>query len=41
MGGHFWNSRGCRGGTLGFFRDRVINTDGKVNRDAIAYQDHI
>lgn len=28
-------------GTLGFFRDRVINTDGKVNRDAIAYQDHM
>ncbi|HTY70255.1 MAG TPA: hypothetical protein VMH36_26620 [Alphaproteobacteria bacterium] len=26
-------------GTLGFFRDHVINTDGKVNRDAIAYQD--
>jgi hypothetical protein len=28
-------------GTLSFFRDRVINTDGKVNRDAIAYQDHM
>jgi hypothetical protein len=28
-------------GTLGFFRDRVVNTDGKVNRDAIAYQDHM
>ena len=28
-------------GTLGFFRDHVINTDGKVNRDAIAYQDHM
>jgi hypothetical protein len=28
-------------GTLGFFRERVINTDGKVNRDAIAYQDHM
>jgi hypothetical protein len=28
-------------GTLGFFRDRVINTDGKVNRDAIAFQDHM
>ncbi|HTP81852.1 MAG TPA: hypothetical protein VMQ11_02850 [Alphaproteobacteria bacterium] len=28
-------------GTLGFFRDRVINTDGKVNRDAITYQDHM
>lgn len=28
-------------GTLGFFRDRVINTDGKVNRDALAYQDHM
>lgn len=28
-------------GTLGFFRDRVINTDGKVNRAALAYQDHM
>ena len=28
-------------GTLAFFRDRVINTDGKVNRDALAYQDHM
>lgn len=28
-------------GTLGFFRDRVINTDGKVNRDAIAHQSHM
>lgn len=28
-------------GTLGFFRDRVVNVDGKVNRDAIAYQDHM
>jgi hypothetical protein len=28
-------------GTLGFFRDNVINTDGKVNRDAIAYQHHM
>lgn len=28
-------------GTLGFFRDRVVNTDGKVNRDALAYQDRM
>ena len=28
-------------GTLGFFRERVINTDGKVNREALAYQDHM
>jgi hypothetical protein len=28
-------------GTLGFFRDRVINTDGKVNRDALAYQERM
>jgi hypothetical protein len=28
-------------GTLGFFRDHVFNTDGKVNRDALAYQDHM
>ncbi|HEX6977884.1 MAG TPA: hypothetical protein VF342_01165 [Alphaproteobacteria bacterium] len=28
-------------GTLGFFRDRVVNTDGKVNRAALAYQDHM
>lgn len=28
-------------GTLGFFRERVINTDGKVNRAALAYQDHM
>ncbi len=28
-------------GTLGFFRNRVINTDGKVNRDVLAYQDHM
>lgn len=28
-------------GTLGFFRDRVFNTDGKVNRDALAYQHHM
>lgn len=25
-------------GTLGFFRERVVNTDGKVNREALAYQ---
>ena len=25
-------------GTLGFFRTRVVNTDGKVNREALAYQ---
>jgi hypothetical protein len=25
-------------GTLGFFRDRVVNLDGKVNRDALAWQ---
>ncbi len=28
-------------GTLGFFRERVVNTDGKVNRGALAYQDHM
>jgi len=28
-------------GTLGFFRDRVVNVDGKVNRDALAYQDRM
>jgi hypothetical protein len=28
-------------GTLGFFRDRVVNTDGKVNRAALAYQAHM
>ncbi|HEX2113680.1 MAG TPA: hypothetical protein VHM01_04670, partial [Alphaproteobacteria bacterium] len=28
-------------GTLGFFRDRVVNTDGKVNRAALAYQTHM
>src|SRR5262249_12045680 len=28
-------------GTLGFFRDHVVNTDGKVNRAALAYQDHM
>ena len=28
-------------GTLGFFRDRVINTDGKVNRAALAHQDRM
>jgi hypothetical protein len=28
-------------GTLGFFRSRVVNTDGKVNRDALAYQDRM
>ena len=25
-------------GTLGFFRERVVNPDGKVNREALAYQ---
>jgi hypothetical protein len=25
-------------GTLGFFRERVVNTDGKVNREALAHQ---
>jgi hypothetical protein len=25
-------------GTLGFFRDRVLNLDGKVNRDALQWQ---
>lgn len=28
-------------GTLGFFRSRVVNVDGKVNRDALAYQDRM
>lgn len=28
-------------GTLGFFRTGVVNTDGKVNREALAYQDHM
>jgi hypothetical protein len=28
-------------GTLGFFRDRVVNVDGKVNREALAYQTHM
>jgi hypothetical protein len=28
-------------GTLGFFRDRVINTDGKVNRAALVHQDRM
>ncbi len=28
-------------GTLGFFRTRVVNTDGKVNREALAYQDRM
>ncbi len=28
-------------GTLGFFRDRVVNVDGKVNRDAIAWQNRM
>jgi hypothetical protein len=28
-------------GTLGFFRERVVNTDGKVNRAALAYQDRM
>lgn len=28
-------------GTLGFFRERVINTDGKVNREALGYQDRM
>jgi hypothetical protein len=28
-------------GTLGFFRDGVVNLDGKVNRDALAWQAHM
>lgn len=28
-------------GTLGFFRDRVVNVDGKVNRAALAHQAHM
>jgi hypothetical protein len=28
-------------GTLGYFRERVVNTDGKVNREALAYQDRM
>jgi len=28
-------------GTLGYFRDRVVNADGKVNRSAIPYQSHM
>ncbi len=28
-------------GTLGFFRDRVVNLDGKVNRAALAWQAHM
>ena len=28
-------------GTLGFFRKHVVNTDGKVNREALAYQDRM
>jgi hypothetical protein len=28
-------------GTLGFFRDNVVNTDGKVNLAALAYRGHI
>lgn len=28
-------------GTLGFFRANVVNTDGKVNREALAYQDRM
>ena len=28
-------------GTLGFFRPRVVNTDGKVNLPALAYQDRM
>lgn len=32
---------GGQTGTLGFFRERVVNLDGKVNRDALAYQDHM
>jgi hypothetical protein len=28
-------------GTLGFFRDHVVNVDGKVNRAALAYQAHM
>lgn len=28
-------------GTLGFFRSHVVNTDGKVNREALAYQERM
>ena len=28
-------------GALGFFRSHVVNLDGKVNDDALAYQDHM
>jgi ActR/RegA family two-component response regulator len=28
-------------GTLGFFRERVVNVDGKVNREALAWQDRM
>ena len=28
-------------GTLGYFHPRVVNLDGKVNRDALAYQEHM
>jgi hypothetical protein len=28
-------------GTLGYFRARTVNVDGKVNREAIPYQDHM
>ncbi len=28
-------------GTLGYFRARVVNVDGKVNREAIPYQTHV
>jgi hypothetical protein len=28
-------------GTLGFFRPRVVNVDGKVNREALAWQDRM
>ncbi len=28
-------------GTLGYFRERVVNTDGKVNREALAHQDRM
>ena len=28
-------------GTLGYFRDNVVNLDGKVNAETLAFQDHI
>ena len=32
---------GGQTGTLGYFHPRVVNLDGKVNRDALAYQEHM